>query len=261
MSSIEAVDAGDLASPAPGRCPGLRAASSASAIPSIASWSVSASVVTPAFAAAATTSAGGSSPSETVEWIEGRSSGGAGYEDLAQRPTTRCARRSSWPPPATSRSRARSSPRPRTSRCSSSSTSCSSSSTPAWSAPAAAPAAATGSPEPPEEITLADVIRAVEGPLANIQDQAPEADQVPGQRGAAERRLDRGPRLASPRARASDDRRPPRREDPRRGARADPGRGRLGHPLAASAREIRAISGKRSAPVTCRRSLLGLFRS
>jgi Rrf2 family protein len=32
----------------------------------------------------------------------------------------------------------------------------------------------------PEEIRLADVIRAVEGPLANIQDQAPEATKYPG---------------------------------------------------------------------------------
>jgi Rrf2 family protein len=34
---------------------------------------------------------------------------------------------------------------------------------------------------PPEEITLANVIRAVEGPLANIQDMAPEATEYPGQ--------------------------------------------------------------------------------
>ena len=33
---------------------------------------------------------------------------------------------------------------------------------------------------PPEEITLASVIRAVEGPLANIQDQAPEQTMYPG---------------------------------------------------------------------------------
>jgi Rrf2 family protein len=33
---------------------------------------------------------------------------------------------------------------------------------------------------PPDEITLADVIRAVEGPLANIQDSAPEATDYPG---------------------------------------------------------------------------------
>jgi Rrf2 family protein len=32
----------------------------------------------------------------------------------------------------------------------------------------------------PAEITLADVIRAVEGPLANIQDMAPEATSYPG---------------------------------------------------------------------------------
>jgi Rrf2 family protein len=32
----------------------------------------------------------------------------------------------------------------------------------------------------PEEITIADVIRAVEGPLANIQDSAPEATDYPG---------------------------------------------------------------------------------
>jgi Rrf2 family protein len=34
--------------------------------------------------------------------------------------------------------------------------------------------------KPPDEITLADVIRAVEGPLANIQDLAPEATKYPG---------------------------------------------------------------------------------
>jgi Rrf2 family protein len=34
--------------------------------------------------------------------------------------------------------------------------------------------------QPPEEITLANVIRAVEGPLANIQDLAPEATSYPG---------------------------------------------------------------------------------
>jgi Rrf2 family protein len=34
--------------------------------------------------------------------------------------------------------------------------------------------------KPPDEITLANVIRAVEGPLANIQDQAPEATEYGG---------------------------------------------------------------------------------
>ena len=33
---------------------------------------------------------------------------------------------------------------------------------------------------PSDQITLADVIRAVEGPLANIQDSAPEATHYPG---------------------------------------------------------------------------------
>jgi Rrf2 family protein len=33
---------------------------------------------------------------------------------------------------------------------------------------------------PPDEITLANVIRAVEGPLANIQDMAPESTKYPG---------------------------------------------------------------------------------
>jgi Rrf2 family protein len=32
----------------------------------------------------------------------------------------------------------------------------------------------------PDQITLADVIRAVEGPLANIQDAAPETTEYPG---------------------------------------------------------------------------------
>src|SRR5687767_6762678 len=34
---------------------------------------------------------------------------------------------------------------------------------------------------PPEEITLASIFRAVEGPLANIQDQAPEETSYPGE--------------------------------------------------------------------------------
>ena len=34
--------------------------------------------------------------------------------------------------------------------------------------------------QPPEEVTLANVIRAVEGPLANIQDQAPEQTKYAG---------------------------------------------------------------------------------
>jgi len=32
----------------------------------------------------------------------------------------------------------------------------------------------------PEDITLADIFRAVEGPLANVQDQSPESTKYPG---------------------------------------------------------------------------------
>jgi Rrf2 family protein len=34
--------------------------------------------------------------------------------------------------------------------------------------------------KPPDQITLADIFRAVEGPLANVQDEAPEAKSYPG---------------------------------------------------------------------------------
>jgi Rrf2 family protein len=34
--------------------------------------------------------------------------------------------------------------------------------------------------KPPDEVTLADIFRAVEGPLANVQDEAPEAKSYPG---------------------------------------------------------------------------------
>ena len=54
--------------------------------------------------------------------------------------------------------------------------------------------------KPPEEIRLADVIRAVEGPLANIQDLAPEATKYPGNSERLSRGLDRRPRLPPPRA-------------------------------------------------------------
>ena len=57
---------------------------------------------------------------------------------------------------------------------------------------------------PAEEITLADVIRAVEGPLANIQDSAPEDTELSRPRRAPERGLDRGARQPPRRARAGD---------------------------------------------------------
>ena len=46
---------------------------------------------------------------------------------------------------------------------------------PAWSAASAAPTAATASRASPADITVADVIRAVEGPLASVRGEVPEA--------------------------------------------------------------------------------------
>ena len=47
-------------------------------------------------------------------------------------------------------------------------------------AASAAPRAATGWPARPTEITLADVIRAVEGPLASVRGERPEDVDYPG---------------------------------------------------------------------------------
>jgi hypothetical protein len=66
MSSIEACTQ-EISLAGTRAIPRRVASASASPTPSTASWSVSARVVTPASAAAATTPAGGSSPSETVE--------------------------------------------------------------------------------------------------------------------------------------------------------------------------------------------------
>ena len=65
-------------------------------------------------------------------------------------------------------SRPRRSPRPRTSRGSSSTTSSRGCARRAWSRAGAAPTAATGSRGRPAEIAIADVIRAIDGPLANV---------------------------------------------------------------------------------------------
>ena len=101
---------------------------------------------------------------------------------------------------------------------------------------------------PAEEITLADVIRAVEGPLANIQDSAPEATHYPG---PAEHLRDVWVAVrANLRAGAGEG--DPRRPDRGRAAgarrRADRRPGRLARPLAA--RRVRshsgAVSGARS---------------
>ena len=63
---------------------------------------------------------------------------------------------------------------------------------------------------PAEEITLADVIRAVEGPLANIQDVGARGDPLPGPGRAPARRLGRGARQPARGARERDARGPRR---------------------------------------------------
>ena len=57
---------------------------------------------------------------------------------------------------------------------------------------------------PAEEISLADVIRAVDGPLANVRGVRSDQLVYDGQRRGARRRLDRRPREPAQRARAGD---------------------------------------------------------
>ena len=56
---------------------------------------------------------------------------------------------------------------------------------------------------PPDEITLADVIRAVEGPLANVRGERPEQVEYAGRGRAATRGLGRRAREPARRARAA----------------------------------------------------------
>ncbi len=64
---------------------------------------------------------------------------------------------------------------------------------------------------PADEITLADVIRAVEGPIANVRGARPEDVALHRRRRAAARRLDRAAHEHARRARDGDARRPRRR--------------------------------------------------
>src|SRR3954452_7466443 len=110
-----------------------------------------------------------------------------------------CAPPPSSPPPAAARSRATRWRRPSRSPTSSSRTSSPTSATPGSSARSGAPTAAPGAPRPPrlvrsrrgadggywlaqpaEQISLADVTRAVEGPLASVRGEAPEDVEYPG---------------------------------------------------------------------------------
>ena len=93
------------------------------------------------------------------------------------RPTTPSARRWSWPPPSPTSTpvkgeRIATAPvDPAALPGEHPHRSCA---TPGWSRAGAARRAATGSPGPPAEITLADVIRAIDGPLAGVSGSRPE---------------------------------------------------------------------------------------
>ena len=63
---------------------------------------------------------------------------------------------------------------------------------------------------PPDEITVADVIRVVEGPIASIRGERPDDLEYEGASSAAARCLDRAPDRDARRARADDARRPRR---------------------------------------------------
>ena len=88
-------------------------------------------------------------------------------------------------------SRASGSPRPRRSRRSSSRTSSSTCGTPGSSRASAGREGGYWLARPADEITLADVIRAVDGPLANVRGVRPEQLEYAGTRRAAARRLGR----------------------------------------------------------------------
>ena len=76
--------------------------------------------------------------------------------------------------------------------------------------------------QPAEDITLADVIRAVEGPLAAVRGEAPEDVEYPGPRQGPAGHLDRRPRQRPRGRRARDPRRPRQRQPPG----GDPAHGR-----------------------------------
>ena len=85
--------------------------------------------------------------------------------------------------------------------------------------------------KPAEEVTVADVIRAVEGPLASVRGRPAGGRQLRGRRRRAAPGVDRRAGQPAPRDGAGDDRRHRRRRAAGRGSRADRGRRGLGHAL------------------------------
>ena len=88
--------------------------------------------------------------------------------------TTRCGPSPSWPQQAAARSRGTVWPPSSRSRPSSWRPSWPSCAMPGWCRAAGAPRAATGWPARPSRSRLADIIRAVDGPLASVRGQRPE---------------------------------------------------------------------------------------
>ena len=86
---------------------------------------------------------------------------------------------------------------------------------------------------PADEVTVADIVRAVEGPIAHVQSTPPEYDRVPRQRRAPAGGLDRRPRQPPHRPRAGHPRRPRLRRAAGDGQGAGRRPRRLGRPLAA----------------------------
>ena len=74
----------------------------------------------------------------------------------------------------------------------------------ASSARAAGPEGGYWLARPADEVSLADVIRAVDGPLANVRGVRSDQLEYEGSAEALERRVDRGPRQPARRARAGD---------------------------------------------------------
>ena len=99
------------------------------------------------------------------------------------------------------------------------------------------------------DVTVADVIRAVDGPLAAVHGDAPESVEYPGTGGPAGRRLDRRPRQPPRRPGAGHARRPRRRpaSEPGGEARRHPGREE------AQISTERAMSGRSTSPPRCAR--------
>ncbi len=85
--------------------------------------------------------------------------------------------------------------------------------------------------KPAEEVTVADVIRAVEGPLASVRGRPARGRQLRRRRRRPAAGVDRRAGQPAPGGRDGDDRRHRRRQASRRRRRADRGPGGLGHAL------------------------------